>query len=234
MPNSPSLLVMYASFLIEARKDGQASRTQLQLAQKASPSLLDNYAIYVTQQLAKQLKRGKPTQHSMRPHGCLHAPFFHPLVHQQCYLKVCTHVSCADGDGLDLMSYVEFQRNYLACVRAHKAALMTQRTFWNSLLKDNISFRDLQVRCKVTLHSAGPRGFGPVHVDWQAVLQCKSQICCKYCYACRPMCTQWSLLSNAQRQSTEGAHLMCVARFASTCPWPQAFAGHQDAISDGL
>lgn len=55
----------------------------------------------------------------------------------------------ADGDGLDLMSYVEFQRNYLACVRAHKAALMTQRTFWNSLLKDNISFRDLQVCCNV-------------------------------------------------------------------------------------
>jgi hypothetical protein len=61
MPNNPSLLVMYASFLIEARKDGQASRTQLQLAQKASPSLLDNYTIYVTQQLAKQLKRGERT-----------------------------------------------------------------------------------------------------------------------------------------------------------------------------
>lgn len=58
MPNSPALLVMYASFLIEARKDGQAARTQLQLAQKAAPSLLDNYNIYVAQQLAKQLKRG--------------------------------------------------------------------------------------------------------------------------------------------------------------------------------
>lgn len=40
----------------------------------------------------------------------------------------------------------QFQRNYLACVRHHKAALMTQRAFWNSLLRDNISFKDLQVR----------------------------------------------------------------------------------------
>lgn len=75
LPNNPSLLVMYASFLIEARKDGQASRTQLQLAQKASPSLLDNYTIYVTQQLAKQLKRGKPTQHKS-PGSCLHWRLF--------------------------------------------------------------------------------------------------------------------------------------------------------------
>lgn len=58
MPNNPSLLVMYASFLIEVRKDGQAARTQMQLSQKANPSLLDNYNIYVAQQLAKQLKRG--------------------------------------------------------------------------------------------------------------------------------------------------------------------------------
>jgi hypothetical protein len=49
---------------------------------------------------------------------------------------------------LDLLSYVEFQRNYLTCVRTHKAALMTQKAFWNSLLRDNISFRDLQVRAE--------------------------------------------------------------------------------------
>lgn len=45
------------------------------------------------------------------------------------------------------MGYVEFQRNYLACVRAHKQALMAQRAFWNSLLRDTISFTDLQVHC---------------------------------------------------------------------------------------
>lgn len=59
MGNNPALLTMYSNFMIEARKDGQAARTQLQLAQKANPSLLDNYNIYVAQQLAKQLKRGE-------------------------------------------------------------------------------------------------------------------------------------------------------------------------------
>lgn len=72
MPNHPSLLVMYASFLLEALKDGQAARTQLQLSQKASPSLWDNYNIYTCQQLAKQLKRGKaPSQHPQSSRAAL-------------------------------------------------------------------------------------------------------------------------------------------------------------------
>jgi hypothetical protein len=48
------------------------------------------------------------------------------------------------GDGLDLMGYVEFQRSYRSCVRAHKLALQAQRQFWHCLLRDNVSFRDLQ------------------------------------------------------------------------------------------
>jgi hypothetical protein len=58
MGNNPFLLVLYAKFLIEVRKDGQAARTQIQLAQKANPSMLDSYNMYVVQQLAKTLKRG--------------------------------------------------------------------------------------------------------------------------------------------------------------------------------
>jgi hypothetical protein len=58
MPGNPGLLVMHANFLIEVRKDGQAARTQMQLAQKSNPGLLDSYNIYVAQQLAKSLKRG--------------------------------------------------------------------------------------------------------------------------------------------------------------------------------
>jgi hypothetical protein len=58
MGDNPLLLVMHANFLIEVCKDGQAARTQMQLAQKANPSMLDNYNIYVAQQLAKSLKRG--------------------------------------------------------------------------------------------------------------------------------------------------------------------------------
>ena len=73
-PANPAMYVMYANFLIEARKDGQASRTQLQLAVKNSPGAVERYFIYVSQELAKKLK--------------------------------------SEGDGLDLMGYVEFQRNY--------------------------------------------------------------------------------------------------------------------------
>lgn len=74
LPNNPSLLVMFASFVIEARKDGQAARTQLQLAQKSASSLLDNYNVYVAQQLSKQLKRGESgvdsgCQLTLRQHG---------------------------------------------------------------------------------------------------------------------------------------------------------------------
>jgi hypothetical protein len=38
------------------RKDGQAARTQIQLATKNSPSLVERYFIYVSQDVAKKLK----------------------------------------------------------------------------------------------------------------------------------------------------------------------------------
>lgn len=58
-PNDPTLLVMYANYLLDVKKDGQAARTQLQLAQKASPSLLQGYSMYAAQRLAKQLHKGE-------------------------------------------------------------------------------------------------------------------------------------------------------------------------------
>lgn len=56
MPKNPSLLVVLASFMLEARADGQGARTQLQLAQKNNPSLIETYSIYACQQLAKKLQ----------------------------------------------------------------------------------------------------------------------------------------------------------------------------------
>ncbi|GBF97004.1 hypothetical protein Rsub_09801 [Raphidocelis subcapitata] len=55
-PNDPTLLITLANFYIEARKDGQGARTQLQLAVKAQPSLIQRFFIYKTQDLAKKLK----------------------------------------------------------------------------------------------------------------------------------------------------------------------------------
>lgn len=59
LQNNPTLLVLYASFLIGVHKDGQGATNTLQQAQKAKPSLLDRYNMYVAQQLAKGLMAGK-------------------------------------------------------------------------------------------------------------------------------------------------------------------------------
>jgi hypothetical protein len=50
------MFILYANFLIEARKDGQGARTNLQLASKNSPNLIDRYFIYASQELSKTLK----------------------------------------------------------------------------------------------------------------------------------------------------------------------------------
>jgi hypothetical protein len=41
---------------LQVRKDGQGARTQIQLATKSSPSLVERYFIYVSQDVAKKLK----------------------------------------------------------------------------------------------------------------------------------------------------------------------------------
>lgn len=46
----------YANFLLSAKKDGQAARTQLQLAAQSSPTWLQRYFIYVSQEYAKKIK----------------------------------------------------------------------------------------------------------------------------------------------------------------------------------
>eukprot|EP00198_Chlamydomonas_reinhardtii_P005487 XP_001694823.1 predicted protein [Chlamydomonas reinhardtii] len=55
-PNNPTLLILYANFLLEVRKDGPAARTQLQLASKHSPTLLQRYQIFCTGEASKKLK----------------------------------------------------------------------------------------------------------------------------------------------------------------------------------
>ncbi|KIY98673.1 hypothetical protein MNEG_9288 [Monoraphidium neglectum] len=45
-PNSATLMIALANFQIEARKDGHAARTQLQLAVKANPSTIERFFIF--------------------------------------------------------------------------------------------------------------------------------------------------------------------------------------------
>ncbi|KAG2423294.1 hypothetical protein HXX76_015443 [Chlamydomonas incerta] len=55
-PNHPYLLILYANFLLEVRKDGPASRTQLQLAGKHAPGMVERYQIFCTNEASKRLK----------------------------------------------------------------------------------------------------------------------------------------------------------------------------------
>lgn len=56
LPNQPTLMCLYSNFILESRKDAQAARTQLQLAAKNSPGMIERYLIYVSQKYAARLK----------------------------------------------------------------------------------------------------------------------------------------------------------------------------------
>ncbi|KAG2443454.1 hypothetical protein HXX76_001811 [Chlamydomonas incerta] len=55
-PTDAFLLILYANFLLEVRKDGPAARTQLQLALKHMPTLVQRYQIFCTGEASKRLK----------------------------------------------------------------------------------------------------------------------------------------------------------------------------------
>lgn len=87
MPNNPSLLVVLASFMLEARADGQGARTQLQLAQKNKPSLIETYSIYACQQLAKKLQPGEGLACVLR---CLVLRRYWVVMLLCCAVEACT------------------------------------------------------------------------------------------------------------------------------------------------
>ena len=48
------------------------------------------------------------------------------------------------GEGaMDLVSYVEFQNNFTALQKSHRAALRANRRFWRLLIRSDVSFLDL-------------------------------------------------------------------------------------------
>ncbi|GLI60701.1 hypothetical protein VaNZ11_002794 [Volvox africanus] len=55
-PNATHLLILYANFVLEVRRDGPAARTQLQLAAKHSPNIIQRYQIFCTNEASKRLK----------------------------------------------------------------------------------------------------------------------------------------------------------------------------------
>ncbi|GLI66740.1 hypothetical protein VaNZ11_010687 [Volvox africanus] len=61
-PGDVGLLILYANYLMEVKRDGPAARTQLQLALKGGPSLVQRYQIFSTIENSKRLKDGQEGQ----------------------------------------------------------------------------------------------------------------------------------------------------------------------------
>ncbi|GLC57759.1 hypothetical protein PLESTB_001261700 [Pleodorina starrii] len=61
-PGHVELLILNANFLMEIKRDGPAARTQLQLALKGGPSLVQRYEIFSTIENSKRLKDGQEGQ----------------------------------------------------------------------------------------------------------------------------------------------------------------------------
>lgn len=55
LPENPYLMTLLANLLIEVKHEGQMARTQLHLAAKANPSLIDRYFIFMSQQVIKKI-----------------------------------------------------------------------------------------------------------------------------------------------------------------------------------
>ncbi|KAG2429691.1 hypothetical protein HYH02_013949 [Chlamydomonas schloesseri] len=61
-PGDVGLLILHANFLMEVKRDGPAARTQLQLALKGGPSMIQRYQIFSTIENSKRLKDGQSGQ----------------------------------------------------------------------------------------------------------------------------------------------------------------------------
>jgi predicted Zn-dependent protease len=48
-PNDPTILMVYANYIIHVKKEPRAARQQLQLASKGEPGIIDRYNIFAAQ-----------------------------------------------------------------------------------------------------------------------------------------------------------------------------------------
>lgn len=79
---------------------------------------------------------------------------------------------------VDLVSYVEFQRNYRLLLRAHKGSLYATRHFWKQLLHHDVSF------------SALARAFRSIEVNKTKADRTYKMVLDR-CVPCGCSCTRW-------------------------------------------
>jgi hypothetical protein len=62
-PNDPTVLMVYANYIIHVKKEPRAARQQLQLASKGEPGLIDRYNIFAAQVPARTWSYRYPSMH---------------------------------------------------------------------------------------------------------------------------------------------------------------------------
>ena len=110
-PDSPYLHIVYSNFLIEVRKNDATGWSQLEAARKLKPNLSYQFSIFTREQEHKQRAAGGAGGGGGGGSG---------------------------GGGVDLVSYVEFQKNYRALVGYHRAALEAGRDFWRLAMRSAV------------------------------------------------------------------------------------------------
>ncbi len=158
-PNNVFLLVVYANFVLEARKDGPAARTQLQLALKAGPSTLQRYQIFSTIENSKRLKDGQEGQLDLqsyvefkrnyrwdgdrtgRADGCCNGPWTGGCLSLGRRKKLPHGMVSTSRHMLPVWSHRHPAASSpapRAVIRVHKSALAAQRDFWQLMQRGSV------------------------------------------------------------------------------------------------
>jgi hypothetical protein len=94
LPNHPYLMTLYSYFIVEVRHDTSAARTQLQLASKSGPSLLDRYFIYIGNEVIRNIKSDSKLSHASRLMRCCNKKFSYIHIHR--FVLVCFIIAASN------------------------------------------------------------------------------------------------------------------------------------------
>ncbi|PNH09202.1 Tiny macrocysts protein B, partial [Tetrabaena socialis] len=130
LPQDPYMIVLFSSFLIDVQGSYQSGYTQLQASRRGSTA---------KKQMPNLLEQ------------------FAIFSREQEHTQKASGANGGDDSVVDLVAYVEFQRNHRLVVRAHREALIAMRSFWGLLLRSEVDFNQLSralYRIEVTVKAA--------------------------------------------------------------------------------
>ena len=135
----------------QVRKNNASGWAQLELARKLEPNLSYQFSIFTREQEHKQKAAAGSSGEQVRVSA---AP--RPSHAEPCPAPPTAMTACVSGppilepkftflasfpQAVDLVSYVEFQKNYKSLLEYHKAALEVTRDFWRIVMRDTVPVR---------------------------------------------------------------------------------------------